>query len=290
MTQPRSTKSTLTKDELTELEELKKVIKLNDSQAQRVQELDYKHNILPMLSETCKSELDKMAIEILYNRREDFENKYTKKGKSVEEKSIDLYSLFKGKIFENNKLRQENDLLSGEIDLPWKNKEGQIEAITDIKTAYSIHTFFKNRKTLNKAYYWQGIGYLDLNPTSKSYNVAYCLTNNTDEAILDLLYRESFKWDMDDTPEWRELQIIKQHVFDSESFRDLVAMRVVALTDDRSKKEYDSFVEVPLDKRIIEHTFERDEKVEADITKMRIQSKYWLAYLESEWGIINEEN
>ena len=225
---------------------------------------------LPNLSEGVKTLLRGKMIEILYKRyKANIGNKYTTKGLDCEESGITLYSILKGKVFENNKERVTNDYFSGEIDLAWTNDKGEVYKITDIKNSYSIHTFFDNLEDIKKANYWQGVAYMHLHKTALEYSIANVLVDNTPDAILLDMHRESYKWQDGDTPAWRELEILKDHVYTDVAFNEFVNNRGINPTDEKSQKMYDSFVEIPMEQRLIEHTFERDEtEIEALTTRI----------------------
>ena len=237
---------------------------------------------LPHLSEGTKTHLRKKMIEIRYARYKDIETKYMTKGKDCEEQAITVYSLIKGRIFENNKERIKNDYLSGEIDLPWRNKAKEVIKITDIKNSYDVFTFFDNEDKIKGANKWQGVGYMDLYPKCEEYAIANVLVNNTADAILTILHRESYKWKDGDTPAWRELQLIKEHIYTKDAFEEFVNLRGIGPVCEKSKKVYDSFVEIPMEERLIEHTFQRDE---SDIQKIRTRIDECRIYLEMIYGL-----
>ena len=245
-----------------ENQETKKAFGLQERMTKYLTQLedleDTKH--LPHLSETCKNQLISKMIEIKYDRYSEISNKYIQKGNDCEEAAITLYSLIKGKLFENNKERIKNDYLSGEIDLEWRDELGSLYRITDIKNSYSIHTFFKNIDSIKPDNKWQGVGYLALHPTVKSYSIANVLVDNTDDAILLELQRESYKWRGGDTPAWREIQIVKEHIYTKKRFEQFVEMRGCVPLDQQSINAYNSFKELPQKDRLIEHTFERNEE------------------------------
>ena len=72
------------------------------------------------LSATCKKELRAIMIDHKYNRRKRIESKYLTKGIECEEAGITLYAKFKHKNYKNNKVRKENDFLTGEYDRDWE--------------------------------------------------------------------------------------------------------------------------------------------------------------------------
>ena len=241
---------------------------------------DSKH--LPHLPETCKKQLKAKMIEIKYDRYKEISNKYITKGNDCEEAAITLYSLIKGKLFENNKKRIRNEYLSGEIDLEWRDELNSLYRITDIKNSYSIHSFFDNIDTIKSDNKWQGVGYLALHPTVKSYSIANVLVDNTDDAILLELHRESYKWKGGDTPAWREIEMIKEHIYTKKRFEQFVEMRGCVPLDQQSINAYNSFKELPQDERLIEHTFERNEE---DIEKVYNRLDECRKYLEITFDI-----
>lgn len=298
MTNPRGGKSNAQKyDEISQMldkvseeynglknKETKKATGLKDrieKYENQLEELKPMKN-LPYLSATCKKALRQKMIEIKYRRRKEIESKYTTKGKECEEAGITLYSLIKGKIFENNKDRFCNDYYTGEHDLPWFDKKKVMYRITDIKNSYNIHSFFDNVDTIKDANKWQGVGYMDLHETVKEYSIANVLVDNTEDAILLDLHRESYKWQDGDTPAWRELEIVKEHVYTIDKFEEFVHVRGCNPIDDNSRKVYESFVEMPQEERLIEHTFERDEK---DIQAARDRIDDCRLYMEMIFGI-----
>ena len=239
---------------------------------------------LPNLSEGVKKHLRGKMIEIKFGRYKEFDNKYTTKGKACEEQAITIYSLIKGRIFENNKQRVRNDYFSGEIDLPWYNQQKIMTDITDIKNSYSIHTFFDNIDTIKTENKYQGIGYLDLYPTVERYHIANVLVDNTPDAILTELHRESYKWQDGDTPNWRELEILKSHIFTKEVFDEFVHMRGCIPNEEKSKKVYDSFVELQREERLIEHTFTRED-VQDEIVSLKKRLDECRLYMKMIYGI-----
>lgn len=234
---------------------------------------------LPHLSDGAKKLLKSKMIEIRWNRRKDIDNKYTTKGKEQEEISVTLYSLIKNRIFKNNKIRVSNDCFTGEIDLPWFDKEKVMIEITDAKSSYDVHTFYDNVDVIKRPNKTQGLGYMDLYPTVKRYNIANLLVNNTNDSILGLLHRESYSWKDGETPQWREIEIIKEHIFDKESFTQFCDLRFFTGLDEEGQKKFNSFIEIPKEERIIEHTFERNESEIDDLKKEIDKARIYMAIL-----------
>lgn len=239
---------------------------------------------LPHLPETCKKQMRSKMIEIKFNRFKEIETKYMRKGKEVEEAGITLYSLIQNKIFENNKIRVQNDYFSGEIDIPWKDNDDVVYRISDIKSSWSIHTFYDNEEVIKKDNKYQGDAYLDLYPSAKDYSIANVLIDTPFDMILNELYRESFKWKDQETPNWRELQIVKDHIFSKDKFDEFVDLRGCTPHDEKSQKIYDSFISLEQDSRLIEHTYSRNED---DIQKIKDRCDECRLYLEMTYGLIH---
>ena len=238
---------------------------------------------LPNLSEGVKTQLRAKMIEVKYKRFKAFlDNKYTTKGKDCEERAITLYSVLKNKVFENNKTRVRNDYFSGEIDLPWYNENKVMWKITDIKNSYNIHTFYDNLDEVKKGNYWQGVAYMHLHPTVTEYSIANVLVDNTVDAILLDMHRESYRWENGDTPNWREIQILKDHVYTQKSFDEFIEMRGCQPIDEKAVEVYNSFVELPIEDRLIEHTYQRDQ---SEIERLTSRLNECRLYLELTYNL-----
>ena len=100
-------------------------------------------------------------------------NKYIEKGIEVEDKSIELLSLVKFAQYTKNKVRVNNDFLTGECDI---NDETNDEII-DIKSSWSLETFPALPSDINiKDYEMQLRGYMMLYNRSKA-SVCYCMVS-----------------------------------------------------------------------------------------------------------------
>jgi hypothetical protein len=135
------------------------------------------------LSETTKNYLLELYLEKVERRKKILQNKYLTKGTFREDESIDLYtSVYNDEFILKNKKTFENEFVKGTPDLIFKNK------IVDIKTSWDIFTFLKSDA---KEYYWQLQAYMWLTGREKG-QIAFCLINNTEEAIMSEQYRQSF--------------------------------------------------------------------------------------------------
>lgn len=139
------------------------------------------------LTDTNKKYLAQVFIKEKYNREKNIENKYVDKGLAVEEDSLTLYSRFKSPVYyEKNEERYTNAYLSGTPDMI------KGDMIIDVKSSYSIHTYFDSKIKLNETYYWQLQSYMALTG-KKNATLAYCLTNMTDIILKDMERRLQWK-------------------------------------------------------------------------------------------------
>jgi len=102
------------------------------------------------LGETCKGHLLECWIGAKYGRHRELENEYVEKGNMVEEDSMTLYSRVTKTFYQKNTEVLENDFIIGTPDII---HEG---TIIDLKSSWSIHTFFQVlHKPVNKDYVYQ---------------------------------------------------------------------------------------------------------------------------------------
>lgn len=213
------------------------------------------------LSERAKTYLVEKYIQEQYGRTKDFSNKYLDKGLSVEQSAITLYSRIKKEGFASNEEEKRNAYFSGTPDIIMPDK------IIDIKSSFTIFTFMasKNDK-LNKDYYYQVQTYCDLFDKPKG-EVAYILENSPWHIVEGELRREAYKYgDNASTPNWVEIRIIANHVYDLHTFNEYLSIRGIVPSDDLSKYAIAGFVEVPLKER--HHSFEFDRN-DIDIARMK---------------------
>lgn len=226
-------------------------------------------NELPKLSKGCMTYLTEVyANEVLGRNSKDVNTIEMRNGTLQEEASITRYSKKHNRFFKNNKKRIKNKYVSAEYDIDWLNKQQVITKITDIKTPFTLEAHLKNLIVEKMVYYWQGVGYLIAVPSAQEYVVAYVLSNNHPSIIQEKLIKESYRWKDGDTPNWREIEIIKNSVFDFETFKQTVKDRGCLPYDDKAREMYNSFVEVPEELRIIEISYTREEMA-ADIEKAK---------------------
>lgn len=176
------------------------------------------------LGEVCKTHLLDTWISARHGRREEKSNKFLEKGNECEEYSITLLSRVNKKFYKKNETRLENDFITGLPDIYTGESIYNADEITDTKSSWSAHTFFRAiHGKLNPLYDWQLQGYMWLTGASKSF-LAYCLVNGTFSAIM--AEKERLKWqiksiDYETDPEYiqRCKQIELNHIFDLKDFQ-----------------------------------------------------------------------
>ena len=122
-----------------------------------------------VLSKTCKTYLQELAIEEMYGIRKEFSSRYTDKGNLVEDESISLAQevLDFGLMYKNEE-HLNNDFLTGTPDVNTDT------ILLDVKSSYDATTFpFFAEDIPNKDYYYQLQGYMALCNKRKSV-LAYC--------------------------------------------------------------------------------------------------------------------
>lgn len=235
-------KSSLTEKQAVRLDDLFAKSELTKKQKEELERLIFKRDH-PGLSETCKAHLVEVFVYHKYGRKKEVESRYTKKGLMVEEDALTLYSRYKkNELYFKNTKRFTNKFITGEPDITIGDEgiviidgEGNIKIVKDIKCSWDIFTFFETSySSLNKIYYWQQQGYMDL--LGAQYSVlAYCLINTPDVLIND---------------EKRRLQF-KMGVID-----DVNETYIEACAELEKNMRYD---DIPIEERVLELPIERNE-------------------------------
>ena len=162
-----------------------------------------------VLSKTCKTYLQELAIEEMYGIKKEFSSRYTDKGNLVERESIDLAQdvLDYGFMYKNEE-HFNNDFLTGTPDVNTDN------ILLDVKSSYDATTFpFFAEDIPNKDYYYQLQGYMALCNKRKSV-LAYCLINTPSEIVEDEVRREHWKNHLIDESEELRQEVEAKHNFD----------------------------------------------------------------------------
>ncbi|MDR0462758.1 MAG: hypothetical protein LBG64_00875 [Pseudomonadales bacterium] len=135
--------------------------------------LDYR------LSQTTRSALDLIFIEVVFDRKKMISSKEMLKGTIVESDSLSLYQEVTGELYFKNNERFSNAYIEGTPDVTTSPNR-----IIDIKSSWSLWTYDKVTEDSAKSdYFWQIVGYGWLTK-KKAGEVAHCLvdTINPDDA------------------------------------------------------------------------------------------------------------
>jgi hypothetical protein len=215
-----------------------------------------------LLSETAKSYLIDVYVYTMYNRRNDFTNKYVQKGLAIEEDSITLYSRIKKEFFQKNEKLLKNDYIKGTPDLFKGKTIKNAEVIIDIKSSWDIFTYFGTyTKSMNKDYWWQLQGYMALTG-AKSARLAYCLLNTPDMLISDE----------------KRMMMYKMGALTNESPEYLKACKEIELA-----MKYD---DIPLERRLNEFYIERDDEAITNLYSKINKARVFLTNFHNELEVV----
>jgi len=162
-----------------------------------------------VLSKTCKSYLQELAIEQMYGIKKEFSSRYTDKGIEVERNSIDLVQEVCdfGFMYKNEE-HFENDYITGTPDVNTDN------CLLDVKSSYDANTFpWFAEEIPNKDYFYQLQGYMALTGKRKSI-LAYCLVNTPYQIVEDEIRREHWKHHLIDESDELRADVEAKHNFD----------------------------------------------------------------------------
>jgi hypothetical protein len=171
------------------------------------------------LGETAKKHLMECWVEQTYGRRKEFTNKYIEKGLAAEEDSITLYSRVKKKVFFKNEETISNEFICGTPDIITDDE------VIDIKTSWSIHTFYEVLAApIKKDYLYQLQSYMALTGKRQA-KLAYILVNAPDFLVnreKDYLARNMGLIDRDASPDYLAAcdEIDKAMLFDDIPMED----------------------------------------------------------------------
>lgn len=188
------------------------------------------------LGETCKTHLMDVWIANEFGRStKDIRSKYIQKGIEMEDAGLVAYGIVKGWIPEKCTERRDDGFIMGEIDF-WKD-----DTIYDNKSSWDIWTFYRNIKYMDNprscVYYPNMQGYMKLWDKPKS-KVVYTLLDTPERLIeKEIRYLES------------------DFIGNKEMLEEAVAELRKNLT----------YSDIPLDRRVIEISIDRDEKYIANI-------------------------
>lgn len=152
------------------------------------------------LSVTTRSHLNSIFTEAVIGKSQSIKNKYLEKGVMMEDASIELYGEYISRDLKKNTERYTNRYITGEPDII----DGEL--LVDIKTSWSAQTFPLCDTKINKDYYWQLQGYMELTGI-KSAKLVYCLVDTPQVLVQDEIYRVGRQLGYIDLPQELEDEI-----------------------------------------------------------------------------------
>lgn len=165
------------------------------------------------LSETCKTYIREMFLELEFGIRKEFWSRYTDKGIRVEKDSIRLANQvldwgLTDELIESKQLYFENEWISGSTDIctDW--------LLADVKSSWDGTTFpFFEQKNISKDYFYQLQGYMWLTGHDEA-QLVYCLTDTPQDILDDEIRRELWKNRTIGTDAEIEQYVTLKHSFD----------------------------------------------------------------------------
>lgn len=214
------------------------------------------------LSETTKTYLREVYINLRYGRYKDFTSDAIKKGLETEEAALTLFSIQKMRQFNKNEQHLRNDYIMGTPDSYEGNSILEATKIIDIKSAWDLFTFHNSKEEkVNKDYYWQMQGYMWLTGATAA-TLVYCLINTPDTLIQD--QKRRLGWNMG--------------LIDNEASQEY--MDACAKIDRNS-----IFDDIPNSERIFEINIERNND---DIERLIARVEACRAYLTENYPLLNQ--
>lgn len=171
-------------------------VKWTDVKASKLQDLINKRDAPTELSQTAKSEVEKIWLANEKGYVEDLNNKYLTKGLMTEEDGLELISELDGEFYIKNTERITKGNISGEADVVFV-KDG-VKIIKDIKSCYNPKTFLNS--TMDNIYEYQGRVYMYLYG-AEEFHLEFTLNDLPEFMIQDEIYRTKNKFgiiDIDD--------------------------------------------------------------------------------------------
>jgi len=191
------------------------------------------------MGETAKKYLLDIYVKEVYGRDKELINKYIVKGLECEESSMTLYCRNVKTFYKKNEQRFENDFISGTPDIITEDKK-----IIDIKSSWSIHTFFDVfTKKINPMYMYQLQSYMALTGCFEA-KLVYCLVSTPLPLIHDEIKKLQWKMGVVDPENNKVFKQAADYLETSMQYED-----------------------IDLKDRFIEFTIERDDNIIQSIYK-----------------------
>ena len=207
-------------------------------------------------------------LEYKYGRRKSIKSKYLEKGTECEPLSFVLAENVLGLKLQKNNERKANDYLTGECDTL------DDIMVADFKNSWDIYTFSDAISKLNTNNEWQLRCYMKLYERNEA-KLIYTLNDAPDTMVLEALERESYKHPERETPEWIEVELIKEMVFTQQSFERILNYRGLG-GDELTDRCINTFVEIPENERIFVYNFTHDKEKYNKIVERVTEAREYL--------------
>ena len=251
--------SVLTEKQAEELERLSSLPKITEKQQETLNRLIAKRDAPPELSDTAKTYLKEVYMFHKYGKETvggSERSKYTIKGRSVEDESINMLSRVDNSQYSKNEERFTNEYLTGEPDIIINDESGLPVKIIDIKSSWDGASLLSNiGKPLNPLYYWQVHGYMALTG-AKEAEVTYCLVNMPEEII--------------NGEKNRIFRTMNPATEENIEYKRVIDKLVNNMT----------FDEIPIKERVVRFAIPRDETIIQNIYDRVDQCRNWLVEFE----------
>src|SRR6185369_7240288 len=185
----------------------------------------------PRLSQTAKTYIKELAIEIKYGRKKEIVSKYLEKGRRVEDMAIIALNELHGKLYSKNSERKTNGFLTGESDVV------ENDFLRDTKASWDVYSHYAN-EWLNPKYEWQMRGYLELYDKPVGY-IDHVLIDTPEDIIQDELRKASWKLGYQDLPMELEEEIRHSLTFEDIPLEKRVITFEVIRDPGKTKKLFD---------------------------------------------------
>jgi len=204
--------------------------------------------------------------------------------------AITFLSVYHEDVFTNNKERREDDYFTGECDV----EEGY-----DTKVSWSLNTLPDPEEPLKTIYEFQNRVYMRLWDRDK-WTTSAIVMNMLEDQMKKEMYGEAWKWEDNEIPAWRKIEIIKLYIYEEDVFIKMCEdndclpnmeeyKRQLESEDEevdplleKAAKMFMDFVEMPDHERIVEKTVERDMEIEENMVEIAKLSRQYMQDIEDE--------
>jgi len=280
-----------TEREMKTIEDLERkmseVVGLTPKQQETLDDLISKRDTIE-LSKGAKTYLRKLRRQIKFKRRREINSKYLVKGVHFEEEAITFLSEHHDNVFTNNKERKFDEYFQGECDV----EEGY-----DTKVSWTLDTLPDPEEPLKTIYEFQDRVYMRL-WNKDEWTTSSIVMNMMDDQMKKEMYGEAWKWENNEIPDWRKIEIIKYYVYEEEVFIRMCEEneclpnlkeyeRLLKSEEEDMDKLLEKacnmfmdFVEIPAHERIVEKTVIRDLEIEAKMVEIAKLARQYMQDIE----------